>query len=98
EAAHEALLDLCCVAFRDAPDAHGSVPGRPVQPALLDLVLFPPPAPGSLVLAGRRRACAGRAADRGVTLVVQRVVGDLVAAHVVPDLLLRPAGERRDLG
>ena len=40
---------------------------------------------------------ARRAADRRVALVVERVVGHVVLAHVVPDLVLRPFGERVEL-
>ena len=46
---------------------------------------------------GRDRARARRAADRGVAAVVERVVRDVALAHVVPDLFLRPLGERVEL-
>ena len=48
-------------------------------------------------LAGRDRAGARRAADRRVAAVVERVVRDVALADVVPDLLLRPLGERVEL-
>src|SRR5438309_11124616 len=71
---------------------------RRVQAAFLDLLSLPPPAPGALVLAGLRRARAGRAADRRVAPVVERVARHLVLVDVLPDLRARPGGERRDLG
>src|SRR5262249_19135059 len=61
-----------------------------VDAALLGSVLLPPPAAVAPLLARSERACAGRAADRGVAAVVQRVVGNLALAHVVPDLVLGP--------
>src|SRR5262245_55281707 len=64
-----------------------------VDAALLGRVLLPPPASGSRGLSGRRRARARRAADRGVAALVQRMGRDVVRAHVVPDLLLRPLGQ-----
>src|SRR5581483_10588041 len=67
---------------------------RAVDAALLRRALLPPPAPGAQVLARRRRPGAGRAADRGVALRVQRVHGQVVLAHVVPHLVLGPLGER----
>src|SRR5213082_878996 len=70
---------------------------RPVKAALLDLVGLPPPAPGALVLTRLRRSRAGRAADGCVAAVVQRVVGHLVFADVIPDLVLGPQRQRRDL-
>src|SRR5579884_1086156 len=45
-------------------------------------------------LAGQR---ARLASDRGVALVVERVVGKIVLEDVVPDVLLGPVGERVDL-
>src|SRR5437763_3187106 len=70
---------------------------RAVDPAFLRRIRLPPPAAGPRRLVGRDRARARRAADRLVTLVVERVVGDLALAHVVPDLLLGPLGERVQL-
>src|SRR5829696_917771 len=68
-----------------------------VQAALAVLVGLPPPAPGPLVLPGPGRAGAGGAADRGVALGVQRAHRQAVAAHVRPDLLAGPVGERVEL-
>jgi hypothetical protein len=68
-----------------------------VQAALAGRVGLPPPAAGPLVLAGAGRAGAGRAADRGVAALVQRVHRQAVAAHVGPDLLAGPVGERVEL-
>src|SRR5471032_1365398 len=70
---------------------------RAVDPALLRGVRLPPPAPGAEVLALFCRPCAGRTADRGVALVVEGVVGQLVLAHVVPHFVLGPFGERVEL-
>src|SRR5436190_5687894 len=70
---------------------------RAVDPALLRRVRLPPPATRALLLAGLDRARARSAADRRVALVVERVVRDVVLAHVVPDLVLRPLGERVQL-
>ena len=52
-----------------------------VQAAFLGGLVFPPPAAGAEVLAQADGAGAGRAADAGVELVVQRVVVDAVAAR-----------------
>src|SRR4029077_20300249 len=65
--------------------------------ALLRRPRPPPPAAGAGGLAGRDGARAGGAADRRVPLCIQRMHGDLVVAEVVPDLLLRPLGERVEL-
>src|SRR5581483_11351153 len=70
---------------------------RAVDPALLRCVRLPPPAACARRLVGRDRARARRAADRLVAAVVERVVRDVALAHVVPDLLLRPLGERVEL-
>src|SRR5882672_8596758 len=70
---------------------------RAVDAALLRSVRLPPPATRAQVLALLRRARAGRAADGGVALVVERVVGKVVLAHVLPHLFLRPLGERVQL-
>ena len=43
-------------------------------------------------------AGAGLAADRRVAAVVQRVVGHVVGADVVPHVLLGPVGQRIELG
>src|SRR5258706_13783814 len=52
------------------------------------------PAPGARVFALGHRACARPAADAGVTLIVQWVVGQVISADIIPDLLVRPAGQR----
>src|SRR5882724_5773905 len=70
---------------------------RAVDAALLRRVRLPPPATGAVGLAGLDRPGARRAADRRVALVVERVVRDVVLAHVLPDLVLRPLGERVQL-
>src|SRR5436309_3147924 len=70
---------------------------RAVDAALLRRVRLPPPAAGAVGLAGPNCARARCAADRCVALVVERVVRHVVLAHVVPDLVLRPFGERVQL-
>jgi len=69
-----------------------------VQAAFLGGLVLPPPAARPEVLAEADRPRAGRAADAGEELVVQRVVVDLVDADVVPDVAPGPVGERIDLG
>src|SRR5215204_4853157 len=54
------------------------------------------PAAGALVFAEHDRAGAGPAADAGVALVVQRVVGDVVFGDQGPDVLLGPVGQGAD--
>src|SRR5579872_3519710 len=71
--------------------------GRPVDAALLYLVVLPPPAAGALVLSRGGGAGAGLAADRRVALVVERVVRHVVVPDVVPHLGPGPARERGDL-
>src|SRR5262249_12037790 len=70
---------------------------RAVDPALLRSVYLPPPAAVAAALTWRERARAGRAANRGIAPVVQRVVGNAPLADVVPDLVLGPLGERVEL-
>src|SRR2546426_10802966 len=67
-----------------------------VQPALLGFLVFPPPAAGAEVFADGDRAGARRTADARHELVVQRVVGHVVAGDVVPDVVPAPVGERID--
>src|SRR3954470_19045977 len=55
------------------------------------------PAARAGVLAGARLPGAVGAADRGIALIVERVVGNVVLADVIPDLLLRPVRERIEL-
>src|SRR6476660_2191757 len=70
---------------------------RAVNAALLGRVRLPPPAPVAARLARPDRAGAGRAADRGVPALVERMRGHAVRARVLPDLVLRPLGERVQL-
>ena len=65
-----------------------------MQTAFLEVFTFPPPAPGPEILAQGDGASAGGAADAGVEPVVQRVVGDLPAGDVVPDVAPAPVGQR----
>ena len=58
---------------------------------------LPPPAAGADVLARLDGARAGRAADGGISAVVQRVVRHVVGAEVRPDVVGAPVGERIEL-
>src|ERR1700722_17119901 len=55
------------------------------------------PSAGSLVVALVDGPGAGPAADRGISLVVERVVGDVVGHDKRPDVALGPLQERVDL-
>src|SRR5688572_72934 len=68
-----------------------------MQSALPRLGLFPPPATGALVFSGEDGSRAGCAPDTGELLVMQRIVGNLAGADVLPDLLLGPLQQRADL-
>ena len=65
-----------------------------VQATLAMLGVFPPPASSTHVLSWLDGSGAGFAADTGIALVVEFVVGHLVAFDIVPHLLLRPRDER----
>src|ERR1700730_8050664 len=85
-------------AVRDPAASWHSRRWRPVQAALLDLLLLPPPATGTGALPRAHRPGAGRAADRPVATVIELVICETAGPDVVPDLLFRPADERCDLG
>src|SRR5205814_2356908 len=70
---------------------------RAMDAALLGRARLPPPAAGARLLARRDGARAGSAADRGVSALIQRVRGNVVLAHVVPDLFLGPLCQRVEL-
>src|ERR1700719_291954 len=53
--------------------------------------------PGPPALPAIARKGARLAADRGVTAIVQRVVGQVVAEDVAPQILFIPVGKRVDL-
>src|SRR5207244_13465496 len=61
---------------------------RAVDAALLGGVRLPPPAAVARRLAGGDRARAGRAADRRVAPLVQRMRGYVLLARVLPRLVL----------
>src|SRR5277367_4388058 len=65
-----------------------------VDPAFLRRARLPPPAAGTARGAGLNRPGARSAADRGVALVVERVVRHVALADVIPDLAFSPLGER----
>src|SRR5258706_10480607 len=52
------------------------------------------PAPGALVFPGGNSLSARLATDRAITLIVQRIVRDLVLAQIIPDCIARPVGHR----
>src|SRR5262249_37552277 len=56
----------------------------------------PGPAACPQVLAGASAARAGLAADAGVALIKQRVVGYLVSVDIAPHVALGPIGQRVD--
>ena len=68
-----------------------------VHAALLRRLGLPPPAAGARIVAGTGGAGAGRAADAGESLVVERVVGHVVSLQVLPDLSLAPARQGIEL-
>ena len=53
--------------------------------AALDLIK-PGPTPGSFVLAAARFVCARPAPNRAISLVVQRVVGNMLFVQIVPEM------------
>src|SRR5882757_5631560 len=55
------------------------------------------PAAGALVLAGEDAGGAGHAADRGIALGDERMLGQVVADHVGAEVVGRPARQRIDL-
>src|SRR5438477_9036217 len=55
------------------------------------------PAAGARVLTGLHGASAMGAADAGVVLIMQWIVGHVVLDHIAPNHLSRPVGERTDL-
>src|ERR1700722_8726056 len=79
---------------------HGTAAGRAgpgVQAAFALLGLLPPPATGTVVLARQDGPGARRAADAGITLVVQAVERQIARPDVRPDLLLGPVQQRTQL-
>ena len=57
----------------------------------------PDPAAGAQIVAGLDRLRAGPAADAGVVLLVQIVVGDVVLVDIVPDVGFAPVDQGRNL-
>ena len=68
-----------------------------MQPALGLGFDLPPPASGAFRLAGGDRPRAGRAADRGETLGVQRIDRNIVGGDQGEELLARPIEQRIEL-
>src|SRR6266571_4680341 len=64
-----------------------------MEPAFARIGLLPPPAAGTRVLACDGWTGAGRAANRTVALVVERVVGHVKRADVLPHRVLAPVGK-----
>src|SRR5580658_4000741 len=69
---------------------------RAMHPAFLGRSCLPPPTPGARILTLFDRARARTASDRGVALVVELVVRDVVRAYIVPHLVFGPIGEWGD--
>src|SRR3569833_2147852 len=65
-----------------------------VQSALLAFRILPPPAAGANVLPAGGRAGAGCAAEAGIELVVQLVVGHAEVADVIPNVVVAPLDQR----
>src|SRR5207344_2655469 len=68
--------------------------GPAVEPAFLERGGLPPPASAPGILARSNGTRARRAADARIAAIVERVVRHVVRAHVAPDLVRRPIGER----
>ena len=68
-----------------------------MQSTLLEVILFPPPAPSTDVFPGGDRAGTGRAADAGVTPFMKGVMRYVEIPDVVPDLSVRPVDHRVEL-
>src|SRR5580658_2712724 len=75
---------------------HAGRPRPGMQAAFALLGLLPPPAAGTMILAGHDGPGAGGAADAGITLLVKAVEGQLARAYVGPDLVLGPIQQRAD--
>src|SRR5262249_54182328 len=60
-------------------------------------LLLPIPPPAALVRSGDNAASARRASDAGITVVVERVVRQLMSHDVVPHLTASPGGQRINL-
>src|SRR5258708_38999869 len=69
-----------------------------VEPALLFLVLLPPPSTGTLGLAGRYGAGARLTADRQDAAVMKGVVGNVSVAHEAGYSVAGPIRQRDYLG
>src|ERR1700760_4448031 len=65
-----------------------------MESTLVEFGVFPPPAAGTDVFAGRDGAGTGGAADAGIALGMQRIHRHIMSAEVIPDILLRPIRER----
>ena len=68
-----------------------------VQAALFLGLIFPPPAAFALVLAWKNRPGAGFAADGDEAAIMQGIVGNVILANIVPDLLGTPVSQRIEL-
>lgn len=65
-----------------------------MQSAFSVVGVFPPPSSRSDILARLHGACAGLAANAGVSLIVELVIGYAMLMDIVPHLLLSPLDER----
>jgi hypothetical protein len=75
----------------------GAMRRRAMQSAFLVFGRLPPPAPGTRVFSRLHRARAGRASYAAESAIVQRVVGNVMRADVVPHLFLAPVEKRTNL-
>src|SRR5262249_55149672 len=92
------MCHACVAARRSRRDRDLGFRARPaVQATLLLVFLLPPPAASPLMLARLHGACAGRAADREETFIVQCVVWDAVVVDEGDHALTGPVEERIEL-
>src|SRR5262245_14726291 len=70
---------------------------RAVHATLVRGTLFPPPASSAMVLPRLHRTSAGRAADAGVTQIIERMVRHVVRTDIIPHLIFSPVGQGVDL-
>jgi hypothetical protein len=85
------------VAQKDINGPLGPAIRSEMQTALLLRILFPPPAAGALVFAGKDGARTRVAADAGVAGGVERVLREISFAGIREHIGRRPIGERADL-
>src|ERR1700722_2203931 len=70
---------------------------RAMHAALFRRSGLPPPSARPWIGAFLHRTRAGTASNRRIALVVEFVVRNVISPDVIPDFVLGPVGERRDL-